>query len=49
MHVCSPLLCVCVCVRPIIVPDQQQCSLPQASEVLPVLVNVTHTLGDLKL
>lgn len=45
MHVYSPLLCVCVCVcvRPVIVPDQQQCSLPQDSEVLNVLVNVAHT------
>lgn len=38
-----------MCIRPVIVPDQQQYFLSQAPEVFPVLVNLRHSLGDLKL
>lgn len=36
-------------IKPVIVPDHQLYSLTQDSEVLHALVNISHTLGDLKL
>lgn len=35
-----------MCVTPVIVPDEQQCSLPQAPDVLPPPVNFMCTLGN---
>lgn len=36
-------------IKPVIAPDHQLYSLMQDSEVLHALVNISHTLGDLKL
>jgi len=36
-----------LCVRPVVVPAQQQHSLSEDPDILPTLVHVRYTLGDL--